>query len=397
MGDIISKIILQAQGGDESAQEILKTKKALEEVQHAEEAVNASSISPTGAGNKVDTSALTSARENLRAQAEQQKFAEVIGRSVADATDRKQAERKPFEKARATEPPAAGKPSTQEHGPTSRTGTEAIQGARIVGNVTQQVASSDIIGATASGASGLGQLGMAAAPGSALAKFGMAGVVAGIALGAANGLIGREEDRVKSMWSSGMAQRMGVPYESLRNYSIDIARTGIPSEVSQSLLGSYSIGGGTLNKASSANLSRAMEMSTSLGIDPSSLGSFSALTNRLGINSKTTGDQMYGVAGKSFGVGQITSFINELERSTKSLLSLGVTLDNLTSKQISGFRDRLAGYSQFGGLSSEGATALNSMSLGRAEAAGRLQNGQDIIALSEVKASIWTSSPTETI
>ncbi len=446
--DIVSRIVLQASGGDDAAAEVRKVKQAYAEAQKAGEDLSGISLSQKGETDptieqlkKVEkeyenlsdafatvldtfTKAARSSTDSLLRQVNElkaaamglqsvvgkpsqggsslgtafpqeqtRKLGEDIGRTTAETLAKRAKETETFNRAG-----GAGDTSTTTLSVTR--GAGILRNAQTLGSATQQIAASDYIGAGTTALSSAGHAAYSAGgAGSLLAGVGVAAIVSSIILGVSNSLIKREEDRVEALWGSGTSQRMGQSYESTRDYSISLMRQGIPSSLVQSMMSGFSAQGGTFGNQNRfvPFLSRGMEMAASMGIDPSAMAGLLSTTSRFGLNANQVGleGSMYGVADKSFGRGQVSGFVSELNRATISLAALGVRVKDITGAGVGAQSNLLAGYAQFGGLSSEGAIGLSQSANARGSGAGRLSNAQDLLAFSELKRLYPDKSNTE--
>lgn len=243
-GDLISRIILQSQGGDDAARDVLKVKKAYDETAKAAEAIpGLSSPAMLGTGGKGATGAVSAPRVD---EASTRKQAQILGQEIGKATvgAQKTAEKadEPFKRIRDQQEKEKAKPGTEPPPPPAGKagvpasawgrGGYAMSAVNAFGGVGGQLSGfSDVPGAVGSAASGIGGfLTNFATAGSTLMKLGVAGAIAGTAIKIVGNIAGQEEERIKSLVGSGLTSRLGTKYDTLRTFTLQGLGTGVSQE-----------------------------------------------------------------------------------------------------------------------------------------------------------------------
>lgn len=317
--DIFSRIILQAQGGDQAARELEKVKRAADE-----------------------------AGKSMKGMA-------VGGIGVPATAD-------PFAEAtrRATAAPAmtGGGPS-----PTPGFSKDPMDGARqriaehqmLTGRTAQQLAG----GATGAGTA-LARGDVAGAAGGAISgAAGFLGAAApwllagGMLIKGVGALAGNEYERVQQMWQSGLAQQTGGGYENLRNQMIGMARKGIPSENTMAMTQALMAAGGRMT----GEWEPMAQRMTRWGADAQATGNIMATMQRLGFQGGVS-DTTMGTLGAAFGRGRVSPALQGITQILEDAMARGADrAGEMLSQGTLGVANRLAGYAG-AGLSMEGAIGL---------------------------------------
>ena len=338
--DVISRIVLQAQGGDQAAREIGKVKNAFDEAGKSAKQVAAG---VGGAAADPFAAATSKALPSPR----------VVGGGASPTPG--------FEK----DPMEGARQRTQQH--EALTGLPFQRGAAVATGMATSVSQGDVAGTAAGGLAGIAGIAGAAAPwllGAAILAKGTGALAVG------------EKESVHQLWQSGMAQRMGLGYTSLRNQLLAMARNpaGVPSEKLTGLTQALGAAGGRMT----GQFFPMAQRMTNWGVDPSAMGQTMATMQRLGFQGGVSENTM-GVLGGAFGVGRIGPAMQSVGAILENAMARGADrAGTMLSKGTLGIATRLAAF-QGGGFSLEGATQLYEQMDQTAAGTSRLKTPMDVM------------------
>lgn len=339
MPDIVSKIRVEAIGADQAAREIRKLKDAYVEV-----AAAAKGISPDMAGG--------------------------------DAF------------AKATNPPGAGVGSGDDivqRESRSRTYRDQVRqretGGIGAGGINRGIGVAEAVstgrggGAVGAAASGLGAL-VGGPVGLAL----LAGAAA--AMGAqkfADNAFGRMEN----IYGTGMSQRLGRNFSDIEALQIEYGEKGIPLGMVQSFFGTASQSGLNMNKRGALpGTNWMMESMRDLGVDPGTAGGLMGALAKSDMDMNRINYGFFSQASGAFGRENTTQYLQEMARGIESMSSQGI---KLTEETLTKQTNLLSGLGAYGGMTPEGAVALNQAIQTRGVTAAQLNRPEDIIAFQAMR------------
>ena len=319
MGDIISRIVLQAQGGDAVAAEYRKITKAANEASRASQGIGVGGgVAPAGAGDAFSRATGSDARTHTATR--ESRNAE-HARSVAR---REQAHIESQNKA---------------------TARNAFQLVNQTTGAIAQVGAGDPIG----GGAGLMQ--------TAASKMGAWGVAIAAVVGAAvatNKLAKGEADIMKQIWTSGVGPKLGEQnYDKFYEKIFAMKRAGYQENVLPFLQTFAAAGGRALGQDELKSL---LSLQYTTGLDVSSLSTFVARTQQAGAGISATG--ISGMAQGAFGRGQMGLFYDTVASAVESGMDRGFLKgsDSFVNA-YTGIAQKLSDLSIYGKLTAQGAVA----------------------------------------
>lgn len=356
MPDIISRIRVQAEGADQAAREIRKLKEAYSEVSQA-----ARNLSPSSVGSADPFSRATTAPGGGITGGQ---------RSQGEILEREQ--RNDF----------------YQRQQRQREGENRAYGGGFGTRFPSTVSNAMNMAQTA----GSGQYGSAAGQGASMLG-GLLGGGLGIGLMAA-GAIGMgvqkfgntEYERVQRLWGGGVSQRLGLGYQTVRDWEINMGRRGISEQNITSFINTASQSGfdieGSGKGASSRAASIALEAATRLGSSSAASAGLLGAMSQAGMDVGSADYGVYQIAQGTFGRQQVDRFIQTLTQGISGAIELGIrpqtaALDRQTNL--------MGGLSSIGGLTAAGAANLTSTVLQRSRSAATLSRPEDIIAFQAMR------------
>lgn len=362
MSDIVSRIKLEATGGDQAAREILKLKEAYEETGKA-----ARSISPEGIGAGDPFSRATSTAPTVEA------VQSTTEREARNARYRQQQE--------------------QRESDNRNYGIDGRRFAGVAGGISgtaQQVARGQYAGAAGGALAGLGGL----LGGATLLGGGL--LAGGLLMKGIESLAGNAFERLERYWGSGVTQRLGVGFRNVEGFAIQAGRTGIPAAMINTLLQSASVSGFNPMAAGGESAAQwAVELAGNAGVDPSLMGRLIGGASRAGITGRLAGAagyDLYRMGTGTFGVQNMNTFLTELSRTLETAMERGV---QLTGDEFDRTARMLGGLTTYGGFSPTGAAAVSQSLQQRGMQAANLQRPEDVIAFQALRAANPTKSMTD--
>ncbi len=355
MPDIISRIKLDAQGADQAAREIRKITEAYKEAGTA-----AKNLSATGIGETDPFARATSSAGGVVAG----------GSSPADVANREERSQRERINARDREQSnrnynAALRPSFINQGAGVAEAASSGRGGAAVGGALSGVAPF------------LGGAGIALAAGGALAMTGQRWAE-------------NEWERMQSIFGTGMAQRLGRGYNEIEGVMAGYGRKGVPLDMVRQFFAAGSQAGVAGGQAGTLGVSNAlMEASRELGLDPTAAAQYLGTLTRGGVDLQQFGGfaggyKRIGRMAGAFGQENLGEFMRTLTQSIDTALSQGV---DMTVERVNRRQYMLEAYGRFGGLSIQGATAMNQMAQQRGMQAARVQRPEDIIAFQAMRGT----------
>jgi hypothetical protein len=353
MPDIISRIRVEASGADQAAREIRKLRDAYNEVGQA-----ARNLSPGGIG------------ADPFAQAVSAPGGGVYGgqRAPADITDRETRGKNYQDQVRDRETANTSFNASMRQFPST------IQRA---GGMAEAVSRGQYGTAAGQGLTGLGTLlggplGIGLLAGGAFAVGGQK-------------LAQNEMERVRQLWGSGQAQRLGISYERLKDWQAGMGIEGIPLERVGEFIQAASQSGFMANKpGASSAAGYAMEAAAMMGVNPAASAAMLGAMSKGGINLGMANYDLWAMMKGTFGTANVGTFVNELTRSTESALKQGI---RVTPEEAQRHATMIGAFSEYGGLSPEGAVGIAQMAQQRARGATQLQRPEDIIAFQAMRSA----------
>ena len=336
MPDVLSRIRIEATGGDQAAREVGKVKKAFDET-----AESARGVSRVAVGAAADP------------------FQQAVTRGAL-----------------ATDP---GEVATREQ----RRGGELEkvrqrEGEHRAGGLSQRMVGGGVSGISAVSRGdplGAGQAGLQTGAGMAMAG-GLMKLVpwllgGAVALGGAKALAQAEWGRLQGLYETGLAQQTGQTYTALRNYQVQFgAETGAPP---LSMIQAFTrgvTGGGLFGREGGefetfAPQMRAMaRQAERWGIDPTGMGQFMARGTQFGLQQGGTttllSNEIVGQLVTAFGHGRVTEAVRGLSSIMEKSLSEGVRAGFQDPEWLQGVTRDIAQYAVQGGFNMEGAMGLYS-------------------------------------
>lgn len=350
--DIISRIKVEAQGTDQAAREIRKLKEAYDQVSAA-----ARNLSPSSVGGGDPFSKATQPNTGVMAG----------GQTNADVAERETRNRRYEEQAKDRER------ANQSYGSGFRP-TFVNQGAQIAEAASSGRGGAAVGGALSGLAGLLGPGGMALATGGALAMTGQRWAE-------------NEWERMQSLFGTGTVQRLGRGYNEIEGVMAGYGRMGVPLDMVRQFFtagGQSGISGTRAGTLGAANTM--MEAARELGLDPSTSAQFLGTLTRGNVELSRfggfSGYQNVGRMAGAFGRENLNDFLRTLTGSVNEALTRGVAM---TADQVSERQYMLEAYGRFGGLSIQGAQALNQQAQQRGFGAAQLQRPEDVMAFSAMR------------
>lgn len=355
MPDIVSRIRVEAHGADQAAREIRKLRDAYTEVGQA-----AQNLSPGGMG------------ADPFAQAVSAPGGGVYGgqRSPADIMDRETRGRNYRDQVRERE-----------------TSNSAFGGRGVPGGVGQGIGTAEAVATGRAGAAiGTAATGIGALLGGPLGIGLLAGgaVVMGAQKFADNAF-----ERMQNIWGTGISQRLGRTYENIQDVQTGYGRTGIPFGMVQQFFQAASQTGFNMNRPGALGATNMMmEAMASLGVDPSTVGGLMGGISRAGLDmGRLGGDRGYGLIGqvtKSFGRENVGLYLQEMTRGINEMATKGI---DIQEEALTRQTNLLGAFRQYGGMTPEGAIAMNRQMMARGITAAQLQRPEDIIAFQAFRST----------
>jgi hypothetical protein len=342
MPDIVSKILLQAQGGDQVAREIGKVKKAYQEAGSAAQGINPSgggaggtdafARAMGGGGGAVPSSGTggggDALRERMR-ERDRQHFERTTGSGVG--------------------------------GGISRTLTGGI----------------NAIGAAGSGNMAGGVQGMLGALGS-LGKLGVAGIVAGATVGAVNQLSEKDLELRGQIWS-GVGQKLNQKkFETMRDSLRDsVLKAGLDPAALPMLQSISEFGAGDYNPE---DLKSLLAVNYNTGTNVGSLGRMYGRLKSAGSGGRTTfNPDMTRAAEQGFGRGRMSEFYDTVSEAIEGAMSRGFEKgSSIFTDSYKSFAQSLGDIGRFGGVTPDAAMGIyRKVQGGIARSDAGLSTGED--------------------
>ena len=371
MSDVMQKIVLQADTSQFNS-DIRKAKSAVDEFGKSVEKASGQRMGGTGGAAADPFAAATSA-------------------PARDAD---------IERAKKDHSEQMGKASEREDKHQKIFGRFLQTGAQGAAGMVGQLSGGNMFGAVAQGMGTAGaQAGMmGSALGGAAVAAGAALAIGAIAIKVANNLADKEYARIAPLFTTGLAQRLGVKdFPGLVSaYYWQGLKTGMPEEMTMRMLAGYSAGGGTIqaNKvtgfrgegagfsgAAGAALQLAGRASLNLGVESQTLGGYLGLLSRLGVNMTggAANNQFYAQGLNSFGISSLGRFV-ELSTALVKDMESRMRSSDITTSMITGSQGRLAALGAFGGFTVEGAANIEQRTRAQRLASSNLGRPEDVLS-----------------
>ena len=354
MPDIVSRIRLEAQGADQAAREIRKLRDAYNEVAQA-----GRGISPAGVGADPFAQAVSAPGGGVYGG--QRAPADIVNRETRGRNYRNQVSDR--EKA------------NSDFNASMR---------RAPGGVTQAMGTAEAA-ATGRGGTALGQ--MAGGLGALLGGPVGLGLLAGgaIAMGAQK-FADNAYDRMQNIWGAGISQRVGRTYEDIQTVQTAYGRTGIPIQMVQQFFQAASQAGVNMNRPGALETSNVMmEAMASMGVDPGAAANLMGQMTRGGLGMEQfDAYNLFGRVSKTFGRENVSMYLQEMARGINQMATQGI---DITEEAFSRQTNLIGAFTKFGGMTPEGAIALNQQMMGRGISAAQLQRPEDIIAFQSMRGA----------
>ena len=218
---------------------------------------------------------------------------------------------------------------------------------------------------------------------------GMAGAIPLVAAGAAALGVQRLADdaygRFGQFRHSGISQRLGVGAMDAVRESVQLERSGLPSEMVSSFFSAASQSGVNLRNASAQDAARiGMVAAASLGIDPGAVAGLMGTLERAGIDSgQALGARggMYAVAENVFGRADAGGFIQGIQGLIEGRTSRGIAVGTGSVQHSAGMIAALSAT----GMTPQAAVSFAQQLQGRGTQAAGLQRPEDIIAFQAMR------------
>jgi len=266
------------------------------------------------------------------------------------------------------------------------------RGAEQIGGIVQGMAQPNIMGATAQA---LGQTGgMLGAAGGIAGTLAAGAAIAAVAIKVANNLADKEYARLAPLFTTGLAQRLGVGnFESMvSTYYWQGLKTGMPEEMTMKLLAAWSGAGGTLQAAGKdrnagftgaggAAFRLAGQAALNLGVEPQTLGSYLGLLSALGVNMTggAANNQFYAQGLNAFGIPSLGRFI-EVSTSIVKDMETRMRAADITTQSIVAQENKLATLGAYGGFTIEGAANIEQRVRAQRLASSGLGRPEDVMS-----------------
>jgi hypothetical protein len=369
MSDIIQKIVLQADASQHNS-EMRKAKSSVDDYSKSIERVSGQRIGGTGGGGV--------AADPFAAAVSAPSRDVDIERSKKDHQDQV-------------------KSSEERQGKHDRIFGKLLQsgaqgGAGIIGNLS----GGNFFGAVSQGLGTLGsQAGMLGTSMSSTAMAaGAALAVGAIAVKVANNLADKEYARMAPLFTTGLAQRLGVGnFESMiSTYYWQGLKTGMPEEMTMRLLAGYSAGGGSVQAvgkdrnagfagASGLALQLAGKASMNIGVESQTMGQYLGLLNKLGVNMAggAANNSFYAQGLNAFGIPDFGRFV-EISTSLVRDMETRMRASDIKTSDVTNAENRIAALGAFGGFSIEGAAAIEGRVRSQRMASSGLGRPEDVMS-----------------
>lgn len=348
MPDIISKIRLEATGGDQAAREVRKVKDAYDDV-----SASASGISATVGG---DYSAFA------RATAAGGGAPGAPGGS-ATVTDFDESQRRHGDSV------AAGEQRVDATRRSGGSGYLGLQNAAL--GAGQQLGGGQALGAAGTALAGLG----GAVAGIALPALAVAGI-----LKAGQSLVNNEGELWELVYGSGASQRLGVDATKLRDWYVGTRETGVPTPMLQEFMQTLSATGfNATDRGALSYMRGSTELTAQAGVSGSVLGSLGGTIARSNLQMLKA-EGLYDLANRgagAFGKENLDRFFTKLTETLESVMAQGIVL---TDEDIRAQTVTQGALAKYGGFSVTGAQAAEEAMRSRGVGAAQLATPGDIIA-----------------
>lgn len=377
MSDAFTRIFLTAQGGDNVAREVNKIKKAYEDTAKAGKEIG--KIGPKGGIGKEVDSVVAEMRQVFKDAGARQEYMDKWRNAAQDREDRNKAQgagragrlqTNVIESGARTTggflSPLAGtqSDSAQAWGTASSKAGEYFKGK--AHEYHQRIAARDQGSAASPSSSGGGTGGAdptesARAAGSGMSNFGKTlpyigalFAAGGIAMNLISTIAKQELGKAQAAWGSGMAQRLGTSYQTMRSERIILGREGIPISAGDAYYSALGQAGGS-GLSGGRSMAR---MAMAYGLDPGVVGRTVGLRQQAGLSNM----QEYMLGTENVPQGLMTRYMSTIssviEEGMKRGMKKGaVEIENLGKTSANTINSLMS--PQGGNLTYTGAEALS--------------------------------------
>jgi len=356
MGDIISRIRVEALGADQAAREILKLKDAYVAAGEAAKGLSAN----VGGGS--DPFSKATAAGGGATHGGNSPY-DVGQRGERDTKWRRDVEQRES-KNKELVPRAIERGTSVAESISDGRGGSALKG--LAG------AASSLLGGPA---------------GIALAAIGAAGAAVQV-------LSKKSEERMMEAYGGGMSQRLGSRVGAIDRAMVGFGEVGIPIGMVKSFYNTASQSGVNMGLGSTQQtIADSLQAAAVFGVDPSVSAGLLGSLNRGGVTSGNVLNRgMFSLANRSFGHGNEGMFLQGMQGIVDSRSSRGINQTSPGTQNVALMQALLAGVP---GMAPQGAVALTEKLMNRGESAASLSNPEDIIAFMSMRGS--GKSVTETM
>jgi hypothetical protein len=329
MADVLSRIVLQAQGGDQVAREVGKIKQAYKEAGAEASKMGASGgVGGGGTFAAFDKAVMTNTGLDISSR-----------RTSNQEYDRRLSER------------------MGNHQQMAQQNTRAAASSRIgqVGGAATSMMSGDVVGGGSQAMSmlaGAGTIGMIAA--------------ALVAVGVGTKKLAEKEEGRQQFFGRGLSQSLGFlgnqGWDRARGMLLNLEESGIPRDMLVQYMTGLAGAGGTLaGTDAEATAALAGQYAFSQGVDPATLGRFQAIRQKAGLGPITAGqmsdDINRGTA--AFGQAGLTPFLSAVSTAIETSMARGIKAGSFGRQaEYDTYQRMISGLGSIGGMTIEGAAAV---------------------------------------
>jgi hypothetical protein len=266
------------------------------------------------------------------------------------------------------------------------------RGAEQVGGIIQGLAQPNIVGAAGQA---LGQTGgLLGAAGGIAGTLAAGAAIAAVAIKVANNLADKEYARLAPLFTTGLAQRLGVGnFESMASaYYWQGLKTGMPEEMTMKMLAAWSGAGGNIQAAGTgrnagftgaagAAFQLGGKAALNLGIEPTTLGGYLGTLSALGINMTggAANNQFYAQGLNAFGIASMGQYVEASTKIIKDMESR-MRVSDITTASIVGQENKIAALGAYGGFSITGAETIEQRVRSQRMASSGLGRPEDVMS-----------------
>lgn len=354
MADVISRIVLQASGGDQVAREVGKIKKAYEEA--GESAKGMSASGGAGGGQSAFQRATTPPQSVVQAEGAR-------SQGVADLRDA-------AERRRSAHEALAGRNTNAGQVFNARGATQGIQAAT-------SMAGGDPVGGAAQG---LGMVG----------KLGKAGIIGAVVAAAGIGTVRLAEDATERQRQLfyGLGQGLGQnEYDPFRNSVRSLEQQGLAPNLME-YLNALRSSGGQFDESAAA---RVLQLNYGMGVSAASLGQLQGRMNLAGANAAglnimdtdtAAGAWTATKAEQTFGRGRMGEFYSAIASAVEGAMTRGFERGSgIFQRVYTNYVQGISDFANFGNVGPEAAVGIfNKVQGAMARSERGLQTPQDAAA-----------------